>query len=428
VIVPEELRGGSTTFASAGQTLELGAEQMAALQEIARHLRSNQKIEAIKIYRQVFRVGLKEAKDAVEGLASGQAVAISRPQQKIEISRLEVSTDVSASTGQKRSLIGCIVISLVLVTVVVPLLLTLVPVGAAVGLSMANSSDLVAEAVGVVTTVGPTPTPGLASVAMTIGLEGIGPGQFKDARYIAVDGQGIIYVAEHQERSRVQRFDPSGNFISLWTPAEPEGIVTGLAVDGQGVVYLILSGQMARYDGESGTLLGPAAYEDGRGFDDVEATADGGVVAFRRRGSEHEIVRFNTQGEATRIVNEAIIGQTGDTEMNPHLGIDGLGNIYVLGGFSQAVFKYGAEGNFITRFGSQGDEPGQFRSPHAIAVDGQGQVYVADSRGIQVFAGDGRYLGTIEVAGVAFGLAFNHQDELFVASRTGVVKYVLNGR
>jgi sugar lactone lactonase YvrE len=77
----------------------------------------------------------------------------------------------------------------------------------------------------------------------------------------------------------------------------------------------------------------------------------------------------------------------------------------------------------MTRFGGDGDEPGLFRAPGAIAVDNQGRVYVADFKGVQVFDPNGRYLGVIDVKGAASGLAFNDKGELLVVARTAVWKF-----
>lgn len=43
-------------------------------------------------------------------------------------------------------------------------------------------------------------------------------------------------------------------------------------------------------------------------------------------------------------------------------------------------------------WGVSGDGPGQFRSPQDVAVDFEGNVYVADANGIQKFRSDGTYL------------------------------------
>ncbi|HLN97228.1 MAG TPA: hypothetical protein VK208_01980 [Pyrinomonadaceae bacterium] len=90
------------------------------------------------------------------------------------------------------------------------------------------------------------------------------------------------------------------------------------------------------------------------------------------------------------------------------------------------MFKFGPDGKFMTRFGSDGDQPGQFRAPSAIAVDGKGRVYVSDFKGVQVFDGNGRYVAVFKPAGTASGMVFNDKNELFVAARNQVLKLVLN--
>ena len=73
---------------------------------------------------------------------------------------------------------------------------------------------------------------------------------------------------------------------------------------------------------------------------------------------------------------------------------DGAGNIFVADGVgNQRVAKFDKNGVFIKSWGSKGTEPGQFAAARAIAVDAQGNVYVADSgnKRIEVFDGDGTF-------------------------------------
>jgi DNA-binding beta-propeller fold protein YncE len=73
---------------------------------------------------------------------------------------------------------------------------------------------------------------------------------------------------------------------------------------------------------------------------------------------------------------------------------DGAGNIYVADGFGNSrVAKFDKNGKFVKSWGSRGLAPGQFNTPHGIAIDAQGLVYIADSgnRRIQVFDGDGNF-------------------------------------
>ena len=110
------------------------------------------------------------------------------------------------------------------------------------------------------------------------------------------------------------------------------------------------------------------------------------------------------------------------------VAVDGAGNIYALGRFNMGIFKFGRDGKFINRFGSGGDQPGQFRAPYSIAVDGRGRVYVGDIKGIQVSDADGRYLNVITQKGMAFGMVFNDNNELFVIARDRVIKYAVHAQ
>jgi DNA-binding beta-propeller fold protein YncE len=62
-------------------------------------------------------------------------------------------------------------------------------------------------------------------------------------------------------------------------------------------------------------------------------------------------------------------------------------------GTNNRVAKVDKDGRFIKQWGSTGTEPGQFQGLKAIAIDAQGDVYVADAgnKRIQVFDGEGTF-------------------------------------
>jgi hypothetical protein len=76
------------------------------------------------------------------------------------------------------------------------------------------------------------------------------------------------------------------------------------------------------------------------------------------------------------------------------VGWDADDNIYVSDGYvNSRVAKFDTHGNWIKTWGTRGTEPGQFRLPHSLGVDREGNVYVADrsNRRVQVFDSDGNF-------------------------------------
>jgi sugar lactone lactonase YvrE len=71
------------------------------------------------------------------------------------------------------------------------------------------------------------------------------------------------------------------------------------------------------------------------------------------------------------------------------------GSTFISDGYiNSRVAKVDKDGNWLKSWGDRGKEPGQFNTPHSIATDANGNVYVADrgNHRIQVFDGDGKFL------------------------------------
>jgi streptogramin lyase len=91
---------------------------------------------------------------------------------------------------------------------------------------------------------------------------------------------------------------------------------------------------------------------------------------------------------------------------------DSAGNIYITDGYvNSRVAKYSKSGDWIMSWGDKGTAPGQFRLPHAIAIDRTDNIYVGDrtNRRIQVFDTGGKFLRmfTIDVPPVPGTRAVN---------------------
>jgi LSD1 subclass zinc finger protein len=418
IIVPEELRESFQPKRAAIPFLD----QMTNLKEIGRLIRGGNIIEAIKLYRETFGVGLKEAKDSVENLSSGIPVEVTSTfgtsgQQPVTPGRSFVKMPQSPQMTVAK---GCSPFVLALV-IFVPILLG--GIGIAL-LAFSGFREYVTKTVtgdNKTSPSGDKTTSGFAREVMKFGTDGIGAGQFKDARTVAIDGAGHIFAADYTG-GRVQVFDSNGKFLSQWM-VDPKMPLLKIAADRKGVVYVVQKGDITRYEGMTGQSLGKVQ-SSGRSYSDCIITLDGGLVAVQ---DSEDLVRFDASGQVVITIKKSVSSQSGDSELDAKVAIDGQGNLYAMGRFNDAVFKFSPEGRFITRIGGKGDEPGLFRALLGIAVDGQGRIFVSDIKGIQIFDTNGRYLDVIKIEReVPFGMVFNDKNELFVAARTKIVKYTLN--
>ncbi len=79
---------------------------------------------------------------------------------------------------------------------------------------------------------------------------------------------------------------------------------------------------------------------------------------------------------------------------------DPQGNIFISDGYvNSRVAKFDKNGDWVKQWGSFGSGPGELNTPHSIASDAQGNIYVADrgNRRIQVFDPDGMLLREIKI-------------------------------
>jgi sugar lactone lactonase YvrE len=82
---------------------------------------------------------------------------------------------------------------------------------------------------------------------------------------------------------------------------------------------------------------------------------------------------------------------------------DPQGDIFISDGYvNSRVAKFDRHGDWVKSWGEKGTQEGEFDTPHSIAADARGNIYVADrgNRRIQVFTSDGAYQRSISVVGV----------------------------
>jgi DNA-directed RNA polymerase subunit RPC12/RpoP len=279
----------------------------------------------------------------------------------------------------------------------------------------------------------PSPNPDY-SLALQFGTDGAGPGQFEDARFIAVDINENIYTAEFQD-GRLQKFDPAGQFQQL-TNIEPDDddyiTVSDLASDYNGRLLVARRGDILIYNAADGSLAGmiPGAFPD-TWYEAVAVDSANTIYALHTSAGELDLIKIDPNGQVLWRKPQITEGLVKNTEISTvsRLAVDGPGNIYLLDDAQNQVYQFDPEGNFVDRFGSKGDGPGLLDNPTDLIVDGQSRIYILDQDGIEVFDNSGTPIKLIpdDYEGHAFDIKLDLQGNVYlITNAPQVYKLALN--
>ena len=170
---------------------------------------------------------------------------------------------------------------------------------------------------------------------------------------VATNSQGHFWVFHRSGDTRLFEFDANGSFVKEW---------------GAGL-YGFEFAHKVRVDS----------------VDNVWAVDEGSNM----------VIKFNPQGRVEMVLGsrpEAVMGVLPAAQMSPlnnkylfarptDVAFDPQGNIFVSDGYTNSrVVKYDKNGRFLGQFATnqRGSGPDQLNTPHTIAADKQGNVYVGD--------------------------------------------------
>ncbi len=288
-------------------------------------------------------------------------------------------------------------------------------------------------------------TPGEADTGKVYGLfdlaqAGASRGQFNLPRGIAHDAQGNLYVVD-TVNFRIQKFDPSGKFLSTigngkgngdgqFNPFSDEAVGTGpggIAVDAAGNIYVAdtwnhriekfnSQGVFVGKWGEFINLSDPGAGNDNArnskffGPRGVAVGPDGNIYV-TDTGNKRVLI-FDPSGKPVRQIDSGMSPtKTGPAypftqpgELNEPVGIavDGAGNVYVADTNNKRIQKFDNAGKPVAQWPVPGNswDAGAYLEPF-LAVDTQGNVYATAPTGQSVlkFSPSGQVLATQNSAG-----------------------------
>ena len=239
----------------------------------------------------------------------------------------------------------------------------------------------------------------------------------------------VVSVTRAQQAVPEIPFDSVPNFLKL-PPDVNFGEDAGVALNSKGHIFVYTRSNSATgsaYGGAASQLFefdqtGKFVREIGKGLyawafaHAVRVDKDDNIWAIDK-GSDM-IVKFNPEGHVTMVFGRKKEASDKEAEpwernRNPPLPpVNGQfrqptdvawnanGDIFISDGYvNSRVAKFDKNGDWVKSFGEPGSGPGQLNTPHSIATDAQGNVYVAN-RGnvrIEVYNSNGDYVRQIKL-------------------------------
>jgi len=137
----------------------------------------------------------------------------------------------------------------------------------------------------------------------------------------------------------------------------------------------------------------------------------------------HIVVKFSPTGE--KLMTLGTPGKAGGGRDHFNAPADVVvaddGNIFVADGHqndgNNRVVKFAPDGTYIKEWGKTGYGPSEFRTLHAIALDNDGRVFVADrsNNRIQIFDQEGEFIAQWLQFGRPSGISFDAHGRIYVA-------------
>ena len=165
----------------------------------------------------------------------------------------------------------------------------------------------------------------------------------------------------------------------------------------------------------------------------IHVDADGNVWVTDSQGTEdgtkgHQVIKFSPEGEVLLTLGQAGVTGSEPGQFNEPCDVITApnGDIFVSDGHSGQnanpaegstgrIIKFSPEGEYIMEWGQIGDAQGEFRTPHGMAFDSQGRLFVADrgNHRIQIFDQEGNHLDSYYQFSRISGLFIDGDDNLY---------------
>ena len=206
---------------------------------------------------------------------------------------------------------------------------------------------------------------------------------------IVLDGKGQVVRRWGEPGTELGQFDFQRD------PADPANSVGGVAVTENGTVYVVESGnkrvQRFNADGAADLVWGQRGTEDGEFLDPIGITVAPSGEVYVVDDERDDIQVFTRDGGYLKTIGRHG-RRLGEMSFTGNIRFHHGAIVNADFGNSRVQVWHKQDG-WISGFGEEGTDPGQFVEPQDVAFGPDGTMYVVDDSRVQAFAPEGTYLG-----------------------------------
>jgi DNA-binding beta-propeller fold protein YncE len=148
-------------------------------------------------------------------------------------------------------------------------------------------------------------------------------------------------------------------------------------------------------------------------------------------GKGHTVIKFGPDGKVLMTLGTPGVAGADETHFNApsDVVVAPNGDIFVAdghGGDTNArIVKFSTDGKFLLAWGHKGAGPGEFDTPHGLAMDSAGRLYVADRSNdrVQIFDQNGKFIAEWRQFGRPSGIFIDKHDVIYVADSQSGEKF-----
>jgi sugar lactone lactonase YvrE len=239
---------------------------------------------------------------------------------------------------------------------------------------------------------------------------------------------GFAPIGRAQTRILPNPYREVSNWAKLPAGAKWAGVISvDPASNGDIWVFHRADPPILRFDrsGKVVTSFGDGMFVQAHG---MTVDRDGNVWvtdAQSKDGKGNQVLKLSPQGKVLLTLGKAgSPGGAGSDVFNGpcDVAVAANGDIFVADGHfakiaENRIMKFSKDGKFIKAWGKRGSGPGEFDTPHALAIDSRGRIFVADrsNNRLQIFDQDGRFLDEWKQFGRPSGVFIDRNDMIYVA-------------